>query len=142
MQIKDVMTENIITLDSDKSCFEAAQIMKNHNVGCLPILENNKLIGILTDRDIVVRTVADNLLPADCNVKDYMTPSPIAVGIDIDVHEAANIMAENQIRRLPVVSQDSLIGLISLGDLAIQADTEAERVLEQVSKPIRKDIAA
>lgn len=141
MKISEVMTTDLITLNQNSSVQECAQLMKKFNIGTCLLTNGNKLAGILTDRDIVLRLIADDLSASDSKCKDFMTPSPVSVSPDTDVHEAATIMAEHQIRRLPVIQNGALVGIVTLGDLAVETDKEAERVLEQVSKPIRKEVA-
>ena len=141
MRISDVMTTDLITCESTASVTECASLMKKFNIGACLITQNNKLAGIMTDRDIVLRLVAENISPSESKCKDFMTQSPVTITPDTDIHLAASIMAEHQIRRLPVVQDDKLVGICTLGDLAVEATPEAEAVLEQVSKPIRKEVA-
>lgn len=142
MQVQEVMTKDLILLGPDASVLEAASTMKKFNIGAVLIAENNKLEGILTDRDIVLRLIAENIPCDQAQVKDFMSQSPISVQSEEELDLAADIMAEHQIRRLPVVENNELNGIITLGDLAQKAAPEAEEVLEQCSKPIRGDIAA
>lgn len=141
MQVRDVMTTDIISLDANSSVQEAAMLMKKFNIGSILLMQNNKLTGIITDRDIVMRLTAENINPGESKLKDFMTQSPVTISPDTDIHLAASIMAEHQIRRLPVVQNDQLLGIVTLGDLAVEATQEAEHVLHNVSKPIRKEIA-
>lgn len=141
MKANDLMSDNLAILDIDSTIEEAAIMMQQQNIGCLLITQNTKLVGLITDRDIVTRVVAKNYLPPQSNVMDFMTASPICISTDTDVHLAASIMAEQQVRRLPVLDGDNLVGMLTLGDLAIQAGNEAEQVLEQVSKPNQRKAA-
>jgi CBS domain-containing protein len=136
------MTTDLVTLSPDASVQEAAALMKKFNIGTILITENNKLAGILTDRDIVIRLVAENIAADKSILKDFMTQSPVIISSDTDIHTAASIMAEHQIRRLPVVKDEKLTGIVTLGDLASKATSEAETVLQFVSKPTRREVSS
>jgi CBS domain-containing protein len=117
----------------------AAQEMKLHNVGALPVCEENVLFGIITDRDIAVECVATGNNPIECLVRDYMTANPVCIGPDAGTEEALEIMGREQVRRLCVMEDGRFIGIISLGDLAVQA-LEAQnlaRALARISQPVR-----
>ena len=139
MQVKDVMTAEVKSLNPNATVQEAAELMKKFNIGALLISENEKPIGILTDRDIVLRLVAENI-SSESKIRDFMSQSPITTSPGTDIHHAASIMSEHQVRRLPVVQDSKLVGIVTLGDLAVEATPEAEEVLQHVSKPIRKEV--
>jgi len=141
MRVSDVMTTEAITLEANASIQEAAALMKKFNIGAVLCTQNNKLTGIITDRDIILRLVAENIPCAESKCKDFMTQSPVTITPDADIHFAGSMMAEYQIRRLPVVQDNKLLGICTLGDLAVEATSEAESVLEKVSRPIRKEVA-
>ncbi len=138
MQIRNVMTQNVSTVQQDSSVSEAASIMKDLNVGAVPVCEGKKPVGILTDRDIAIRNVAD-ARDANSLVKDIMSGNLVYGTPDMSNEEAAQIMAENQIRRLPIVQNGNLIGIVSLGDLAVKTrgDMEAGKALSTISTPSR-----
>jgi len=138
MQIRNVMTQNVSTVQQDSSVSEAASIMKDLNVGAVPVCEGKKPVGILTDRDITIRNVAD-ARDANSLVKDIMSGNLVYGTPDMSNEEAAQIMAENQIRRLPIVQNGNLVGIISLGDLAVKTrgDMEAGKALSTISTPSR-----
>jgi len=138
MQIRNVMTQNVSTVQQDSSVSEAASIMKDLNVGAIPVCEGKKPVGILTDRDITIRNVAD-ARDANSLVKDIMSGNLVYGTPDMSNEEAAQIMAENQIRRLPIVQNGNLVGIISLGDLAVKTrgDMEAGKALSTISTPSR-----
>lgn len=142
MNVKEVMTTDLITLESDASILEAAQQMKKFNVGTILITQNDKLAGILTDRDIVLRLIAENIDCQDAKLKDFMSQSPVSVSSNENIQFAADMMAEHQIKRLPIIENNKLVGIMTLGDLSMVAPEQAQEVLEQCSKPLRKDIAA
>lgn len=138
MKLKDVMTRNVEVIDSEASVREAAQKMKSLDVGPLPVLEGQRLVGMLTDRDITVRAIAEGRDPNQTKVKDIVTPDVIYGFEDQDVNEAARLMGDRQIRRLVVLNhEDRLVGIVSLGDLV--TDTKDKRMagetLEKVSQP-------
>ena len=134
------MTTDVMTCRDTDKVADCAGMMKELNVGAIPIVdENDNLVGIITDRDIAVRAVAKGADISQAQVGDFMTPSPITVEPDADVEDAADLMADNQIRRLPVVKNGRLLGIVSLGDLAVDVG-EAEMLaecLEKISEPVR-----
>jgi CBS domain-containing protein len=138
MQLKDVMTPQVEVLSPAATVREAAQKMKALEVGPLPICEGDRVVGMLTDRDITVRAVAEGRDPATTPVSEIMTPDVLYCYEDQDVHEAARLMAEQQVRRVLVLDRDQrLVGIVSLGDLAVYTGEEqlTSEVLEEVSEP-------
>jgi CBS domain-containing protein len=112
--------------------------MRGLDVGSLPVCQDDRLIGMVTDRDITIRGIAEGRQPDQTSVQEVMTGEVVSVLEDQDVEEAANLMEERQIRRLPVVDHEQrLVGIVSLGDLAVYAgDTRLSgEVLERVSEP-------
>ena len=121
-QIKDVMTPQCEWIAPEKNCNDAAQVMQQKDIGFLPVGENDRLIGMVTDRDIVMRSLAQAKDPAATQIRDVMTPKTYYCYDDQDVEEVCNNMGEIQVRRLPVVNRDKrLVGVVTLGDLAQQA---------------------
>lgn len=121
-QIKDVMTPQCQWIAPEKNANDAAAIMKQQDIGFLPVGENDRLIGMITDRDIVMRTMAEAKDPAVTQIRDVMTPKTYYCYDDQDVEEVCNNMGEIQVRRLPVVNREKrLVGVVSLGDLAQSA---------------------
>jgi CBS domain-containing protein len=139
MQVHDVMTGGVECASPNATLQEAARRMRELDIGPLPVCgDNDRLVGMLTDRDIVVRAVAEGHDPKTTRVRDVMTPSVIYCFGDQDVTDAARLMKENQIRRLVVLNRDKrLIGIVSLGDLAVDAGDEelVGATLEAVSEP-------
>ena len=133
------MTKNIAYINPSSTIVEAAQLMQKHNVGSIPVCDKNGVIGIVTDRDIVVRNVAHGKTPQSTMVKDVMTSQVTSVTPETDVSEASKIMSRDQIRRLPVVENNQLIGMVSLGDFAVdeRSYTEASEALADISIPAR-----
>ncbi len=139
MKVRDVMTTQISMADSNTSISQVAKQMKDLNVGSIPITDNQKKpVGIVTDRDIVVRAVVEGINGND-TVSRVMSNKVISVTPDTDVHEAAKIMGENQIRRLPVVENGKLVGIVAIGDLAVRNiyEDEAGHALGEISTPSR-----
>jgi CBS domain-containing protein len=141
MQVKEVMTHDVECVHPDDSIAVVAQKMKSLNVGALPVCgDKNRLAGMITDRDITVRATAACCDPDLTHVKDVMTPTIISVCEDQDVSEAAELMRDNQVRRLLVLNHDNqLVGILSLGDLALDSHDGklVGATLEAVSEPDR-----
>lgn len=139
-RIADVMTHRPQVVRPDASLTEAAAMMRRLDVGALPVCDGSRLVGMITDRDIAIRAAADGRDPHTTLVRDVMSPE-ITWAVDTDpVEEAARIMREHQIRRLPVVDErHNLVGIVSLGDLAvdIESDQLSGETLERVSEPAR-----
>ncbi|HHY83009.1 MAG TPA: CBS domain-containing protein [Clostridiales bacterium] len=138
MLVKDIMTTNIAALAPDNTILDAAKAMQAHNIGCMPVCQpGGKIAGIITDRDIVVRNIANNGDPKTTLVKDVMTKNVITVDVNTDVNVAADIMAKNKVRRLPVVQNGSIVGMLALGDLATRniLHAEAGETLSEISEP-------
>ena len=121
-KVKDVMSTDCRWVDPDATAMEIANLMKNEDIGCVPVGEDDKLIGIVTDRDIVVRVLANGQNPAFVTAAEIMSPDIYYCFDDQDVDEVCNNMGDMQVRRMPVVERDkTLIGVVSLGDLAQEA---------------------
>ena len=138
MEIKDIMTKKIVTIDPSESLEVAARTMAQYNIGALPVCKNGKLCGMLTDRDIVTRCLAANRQPANTLVRQVMTEQVTSVSPNMQTGVAAHLMGRLQIRRLPVVENGRLCGIVSLGDMAIREETtlDAGDVLADVSSNI------
>jgi CBS domain-containing protein len=134
--IRDLMTKNPCAIDADKPVAYAAEMMRDEDVGLAPIVEGQKLIGTLTDRDIAIRVVAEGKDPQSTNVRDVMTSRLVTVDPDQDLDEALRLMAQNQVRRLPVVEEDGkLAGVVAQADVAKHAsDSQTGEVVEQISR--------
>jgi CBS domain-containing protein len=142
MQVHDLMTQAIECIAPDATLQQAAAKMRDLDVGSLPVCQGDRLIGILTDRDIAVRAVANGQNPNTTRVRDAMTPEIIWCFDDQDLNEATQLMKENQIRRLPVLNRNKrLAGIMSLGDLATEAHDEelAAATLEAISVPAGRE---
>jgi CBS domain-containing protein len=138
MNAKDLMTERVECIGPAASLEEAATMMKSLDVGALPVCDIDHLIGMITDRDIAVRSAAEGQDPKLDTVRDVMTPHVIYCFDDQDVSEVGQLMHDKQIRRIPVLNRDKrLVGMISLGDLALQMDDEhlSAEALKGISVP-------
>jgi CBS domain-containing protein len=136
MKVSEVMTREVQTVQPDQPVQEAAGFMLSTDAGSIPVTEGERLIGMITDRDIAVRGIAKGYGP-DTPVRELMTDDLVIVRIDDDIEDAATKMSEAQVRRLPVIDQDErLCGIVSLGDLSREADNDcASEALEGVSQP-------
>ena len=143
MLVRDVMTTSVEIVSPTDTIQDAARLMADEDCGALPVGENDRLVGMITDRDIVVRAVAMGKQPADCTVGDVMSREIKYIYEDETTDGLAQKIAELQIKRMPVINRDKrLVGIVSLGDLASQGDTEGEaaRALSGISR--RSDGAA
>ncbi|MBA2466205.1 MAG: CBS domain-containing protein [Sphingomonas sp.] len=134
MKISEVMTRDVATVRADQTAQEAANFMLQGDAGSIPVIEGDRLIGMITDRDIAVRGVAKGHGP-DTPVRDLMTSGLICAREDDNVDEVATKMSEAQVRRLPVIDHsENLVGIVSLGDLSRETEGEtAHEALEGVS---------
>jgi len=138
MNIRDVMTNNPRTVSSQDSIQNAARIMRDEDTGAVPVVDNGRPVGIVTDRDIVVRAVAEGQL--DKPVREIVSGDVIVARPDMSTKEAAQLMSEHQVRRLPVVENDRLVGIVSIGDLAVK-DGNDKRIgdaLQDISQGVKE----
>lgn len=138
MKLSEIMTREVVVIQPDDSLQSAAKKMRDLNIGFLPVCDGEELLGVLSDRDITIRALADGMDLGVMLGRDLMTTPAIYCFDDQDVSEAAKIMEENQIRRLVVVSRDGkkLVGVVSLGDLARNETNKLSgQVLQKVSEP-------
>ncbi len=142
MKVSDIMTsEGLATATLDTTLAEIAARMRDENVGAIPIVDDDeKLAGIITDRDIVVRGIAEGQDPDECTAEDIISEKLHTIHPHADIEEAAELMARHQIRRLPVVENAVIVGMISLGDIAVKSEEdEAASALEDISEGVRED---
>ncbi|MBM6618583.1 CBS domain-containing protein [Bacillus suaedaesalsae] len=134
--VRDVMSTDVEYCTPLDNVYEVAVKMKDLDVGAIPIIENEKLIGMITDRDLVVRGYAEKRSGSH-ELTDIMSSNLITVKPDTTLQEASHLMAEKQIRRLPVVENGNLVGIVSLGDLAVNqmSDESAGAALSDISEP-------
>ena len=138
MKVKDIGIKEVHCANPSMTLSEIASMMKRHNVGVIPVCQGKKLLGMLTDRDLVVSCMAADMNPKECKAREFMTSNPITVTPDTDLEEAARIMGREQIRRLPVVEAGNLVGMISLGDVSMALsgnDSLVAETLRKISTP-------
>jgi len=135
MKVSDVMTRDVATVSPDQTAREAASFMLNADAGSIPVTEGDRLVGMITDRDIAVRGIAKGNGP-ETPVRDLMSNDIICARMDDDVEAIASKMSDSQVRRLPVIDeQERLCGIVSLGDLSREADEDcAQQALQGVSR--------
>lgn len=141
MKIQEIMTRDPKTCSLETTLEDVASLMRDEDVGAIPIVDDGELAGIITDRDIVVRCIADGKAPGDTTVEEVISEDLKTVSPDDDVQQAARIMADAQIRRLPVVDEDgNLVGMVSLGDIAVKHSDEevSGGALEDISEGVKR----
>ena len=116
--VKDTMTTQVATVSPNQTIQEAASLMKQHNVGAIPVVEQDVLKGMLTDRDIALRTTAQGR-DGQTPVSEVMSTELVSGNPNMSLEDASQLMAQHQIRRLPIVDQNNLVGIVALGDLAV-----------------------
>ena len=136
MKVRELMTTEPITVEPDATLGEVATLMKQEDCGSIPVVEAGRLVGIVTDRDIVIRGVAGGTDPKTQRVSTIMSADPVTIGADDNVTEAEKIMADRQIRRLPVVEDGRLVGIIVTAQIA-RADDKRKvgETLREISEP-------
>lgn len=140
MQVQEIMHPDVQIAHPNMTVRDAARRMRVDNIGALPVGENDRLIGIVTDRDIVVRAIAEDRSPADTTVREVMSEGICYCFEDDDVAQAAQVMAAHQVRRLPVVDRGKrLVGVVALADLGRFEETAAKGALKGISEPTGKE---
>jgi len=134
-QIRDVMTSNPTTIERSATALEAAKVMAGEDIGPLPVTEGGKLVAIVTDRDIVTRVLAEERDPQSTTVGDIASSDLVTVTPDDDLNQALRKMASAQVRRLPVVEGDRIVGIVAQADVARQAPEEQTgEIVEEISR--------
>lgn len=147
MRVSEIMTKQLVTVPREASISEAARLMRDANIGDVLVTEGGQLMGILTDRDIACRVDANGMDSTQAEVGDFMSTNLFTASPDWDVNDAANLMGEQQIRRLPIVDGGGLVGIVSLGDVAVDFPAAGGDVcsigetLEQISEPAEPRMA-
>jgi CBS domain-containing protein len=134
--VRDAMTSNPCAIDAEKPVAYAAKMMKDENVGLAPVVVGDRLVGTVTDRDIVTRVIAEGRDPGSTSVREIATTSLVTIDPQQGLDEALRLMAQHQVRRLPVVEEDGrLVGVVAQADVAEHADSSATgRLVEQISE--------
>lgn len=134
--VKDAMTSDVRTAEPSQSLSDVALVMKQEDVGSVPVVDSGRLIGMLTDRDIVIRGIADGSDPHAIQAGDIASRDLVTVRPDDDLDDALRLMAQHQVRRLPVVEDGRLVGVVAQADVAHEAkDKVVGQVIEEISKP-------
>ncbi|MET3193100.1 CBS domain-containing protein [Bacillus sp. OAE603] len=133
MKVRDVMSSNVESCSNQDSLQAVASKMESLNVGAIPVVENGQVVGMITDRDLALRGIGQN---GNGHASQVMSNNIVTIDADANLQEASSLMAQHQIRRLPVVENGSLVGMLSLGDLAVQdqSDESAGEALSQISQ--------
>src|ERR1041385_1292601 len=135
MKVRNIMTRDPETAEPGTFIADVARMMRDLDVGIVPVVRDSELLGVITDRDITIRVTAAGLSPFEVAVQDFISPNPVSVSPDDDIEKARDLMSEHQIRRLLVTEGNKLVGIVSLGDLATKDradDTATGQVLEEV----------
>lgn len=134
--VRHAMTESPQTAKPDMTAADAAGLMRQLDVGVVPVAEGGKLMGLVTDRDLVIRVVAERKDPNSVKLSEIATKSPVTISPDAKLAEAMDLMSQNRVRRLPVMKGEELVGIVSLGDaaVAIASGSRAGGVLEEISQ--------
>ena len=134
--VRDAMTENPRSIVASASVVEAARLMREEDIGSLPIIDDGKLVGMITDRDIATMVVAEVADPETTSVGDVSSRDPISVEPDKDIEEALQLMARHQVRRLPVVENGRLVGIVAQADIALsETENKTGELVEAISEP-------
>lgn len=137
MYVGDIMSMNLITCSLNETLHDVAQKLEQNDIGSCPVVDQNKLVGMITDRDITVRAVAKGIDVNSARVSDYMTTKLVTGSPSMSLEDACRMMADHQIRRLPIVDNDRLVGFVAQADLAIDLEEEEllAETLEKISEP-------
>ena len=134
--VRDVMTPGVRTVSPAQSLADAAEVMKGEDVGSVPVVQEGRLAGIVTDRDIVIRAVADRRDPQTVKVEEVASRDLVTVEPEQDLDEALALMARHQVRRLPVVEEGRLVGMLAQADVALEAkEKKVGETVEEISQP-------
>ncbi len=138
MKVQDIMSSDVSSVSKMTNVADIAKIMKERNIGAVPVVDNDSLVGIITDRDIVLRVVAENKNLSQSTAEHVMTSDPVFIDYNSDIDQAVELMSEYQVKRLPVIRNGKLTGMLALGDLAIEQIhmDEAGEALSGISRGI------
>jgi len=140
MQVTEIMTKSPRTVTAETNVKEAARLMQQDDVGMLPVVTGDRLVGVVTDRDLAIRVVADGRDPNACKVSDVMSADVRTCRENDDVDDVMDLMGREQVRRVPIVDdRGALVGVVAQADVVLQAksDRKAEKTVEKISKPAR-----
>jgi CBS domain-containing protein len=135
-RVRDVMTEGPRSVEPRESVVNAARLMRDEDVGSLPVLEDGRLVGMITDRDLAIRVVAEAVSPEGIFVGDVSSSEPVTATPDDDLDEALRLMARHKVRRLPIVEDMRLVGILAQADVALtEKEKKTGEVVEAISEP-------
>jgi CBS domain-containing protein len=137
--VRDTMTENPRSIKASASVVEAARVMREEHIGSVPISDDEQLVGMITDRDITTRVVAEAADPTKTSVGDVNSRDLITVEPDTDLDEALQLMARHQVRRLPVLENGRLVGIVAQADIALSENENTAELVEAISKPSERE---
>jgi len=138
LTVSKVMSHGVVTVSPGESAAFASRLLSRHNLGALPVCENGRLSGVLTDRDIVLRCVAAGHDPETVSAGEIMSRQPVTAAPEDSLQQAAELMARAQVRRLPVLKDGAVVGMVSLGDIAKARGPGVAGALEKISENIRR----
>ena len=133
--VRDAMTADPQSIGASASVVEAARLMREQHIGSLPVTEDDRLVGMITDRDITTRVVAESAVPETTSVGDVYSRDLVSVEPNSDLDEALRLMARHQVRRLPVVENDRLVGMVAQADIALKENERTGELVEAISEP-------
>ena len=133
--VRDAMTDDPRSIHASASVVEAARLMKEQHIGSLPVTEDERLVGMITDRDITTRVVAESAVPETTSVQEVYSRDLISVEPDDDLDEALHLMARHQVRRLPVVENGKLVGMVAQADIALKEKERTGELVGAISEP-------
>jgi len=142
MLVKEIMTAEVKTVSSKSTIQEAAKIMSEFGIGCLIVIDRSNLAGIITERDILRKVVSQDKLPSKIPVSKIMTREVVVVGPDATIEDAADAMTERKIKRLPVISSNRLVGIVTAVDIVAAEPRMMEQIAKLVLFNLKKKLAA
>jgi CBS domain-containing protein len=137
--VRSAMTEDPRSIGASASVVEAARLMREQHIGSLPVTEDERLVGMITDRDITTRVVAESAVPETTSVGDVYSRDLISVEANSDLEEALRLMARHQVRRLPVVENDQLVGMVAQADIALKESERTGELVGAISEPSEEE---
>jgi CBS domain-containing protein len=137
--VRDAMTQDPRSIGASASVVEAARLMREQHVGSLPVTEDERLVGMITDRDITTRVVAESAVPETTAVGDVYSRDLISVEPNNDLEEALQLMARHRVRRLPVVENGRLVGMVAQADIALKDNERTGELLGAISEPSEEE---
>ena len=137
--VRDAMTADPRSIGASASIVEAARLMREQHIGSLPVTEDDRLVGMITDRDITTRVVAESAVPETMSVGDVYSRDLISVEPNSDLDEALRLMARHQVRRLPVVENDRLVGMVAQADIALKESERTGELVGAISEPSEEE---